>query len=88
MNQKSAWYMEMRFRKAMLENDTFFQDIVEVDETYVGGKPRKGRDGNSRRGGGTKKTPVVGVVEMGGRVVAQVMEVVNGENLKISFCQP
>jgi hypothetical protein len=49
--------------------------IVEADETYVGGKPRKGnkRDGDkpNRRGRGTRKTPVVGVVERGGRVIAR-----------------
>lgn len=39
---------------------------VEVDETYVGGKPRK-RAGSSKRGRGTSKQPVVALVERGGR---------------------
>ena len=68
-----------RIRNAMA-NDTFQQDllfgIVEADETYVGGRPRKGNnhgDDNqpkAKRGRGTSKTPVVGVMERGGRVVA------------------
>ena len=39
---------------------------VEVDETYVGGKPRK--KGVSKRGRGTKKAPVLAMVERGGKV--------------------
>lgn len=80
MNQKSAWYMQQRIRAAMLtEEGELLQGIIEADETYVGGKPRKTnrRDDNSKpnkRGRGTKKTPVIGVMERGGRVVARVAE--------------
>jgi len=44
--------------------------IVETDETYIGGKPRKGGpdDKNHPRGRGTNKIPVVGLVERGGKV--------------------
>jgi len=76
---KTAWRMLQQIRLAMgnAENQEFFDTIVEIDETYVGGKPRKKNnhkddddgDGNSgivtpnKRGRGTKKTPVVGVVD-------------------------
>ena len=54
VNQPSAWYMQQRIRKAMAENQaTWLSGIVEADETYVGGKPRKG---NKRQGG--PKNPV------------------------------
>lgn len=79
MRRPTVWSMMHRIRNAMA-NDTFQQDllfgIVEADETYVGGKPRKGNnhgdDGQpkAKRGRGTAKTPVVGVMERGGRVVA------------------
>lgn len=36
-----------------------FEAIVEINETYIGGKPRKG----NKHGRGTNKTPVVGVTE-------------------------
>jgi transposase-like protein len=78
-----------QIRKAManIEFKELFEGIVEVDETYIGGKPRKGnaildKDGNvvyrpkpnAKRGRGTKKTPVVGVKERSsGRVYAKVM---------------
>jgi hypothetical protein len=52
--------------KGMLKGD------VQIDETYVGGKPRRGvyREAH-KRGKGTDKTPVVAMVETGGQVVSQ-----------------
>ena len=51
--------------------------IVEMDEAYVGGKPRKRNrrddDTPSPRGRGTSKTPIVGAVERGGRVKAKMV---------------
>lgn len=84
MNQKSAWYMQQRIRAAMLsEESELLQGIVEADETYVGGKPRKANlrddDTPNKRGRGTKKTPVIGVVERGGRVVAKVADDLSGK---------
>ena len=50
--------------------------IVECDETYVGGKPRKGDGIIHKRGRGTRKTPVFAAVQRDGeirrRVVANV----------------
>jgi transposase-like protein len=82
---KTAWYLAMRVRCAMVEKDIELQNIVEMDEAYVGGKPRKmakNQDSNqptiatieNKRGRGTKKTPVVGIVERNGSVVLQVTE--------------
>ena len=48
VNQPSAWYMQQRIRQAMAENQAdWLSGIVEADETYVGGRPRKG---NQRKG--------------------------------------
>ncbi len=88
MNQKSAWYMQQRIRAAMADNRApLFQGIVEANETYVGGKPRKGkrRDDDdptsSPLGRCTKKVPVVGAVERGGKVAARVSHSVSGKAL-------
>jgi transposase-like protein len=77
LNQKSAWFMQQRIRAAMATGEgELLQGIVEADETYVGGKPRKGNRRDGPNGGGgmgkTNKTQVVGLVERGGRVVARV----------------
>jgi transposase-like protein len=63
--------------------------IVEVDETFVGGKAanrhrkdRDGGDGPVGRGGiGSGKVPVVGAVSRKGNVVARVIETVSTELL-------
>ena len=43
MNQKSAWYMQQRIRAEMAKKQSkiLLQGLIEADETYVGGKPRK-----------------------------------------------
>jgi transposase-like protein len=78
IRRATVWSMMHRARVAMA-NDPAQSDllhgIVEADETYVGGKPRKAnrkedRTWFNKRGRGTKKTPVLGVVERGGRVIA------------------
>lgn len=60
---KTAWRILHQIRKAMSnkEAEAFFNAIVEVDETYVGGKPRKGNKDDLPRKRG-RGTPVVGVI--------------------------
>lgn len=81
MRRPTVWSMMHRIRVAMAkdaEQSRLLHGIVEADETYIGGKPRKRnkRDddkngGNkSKRGRGTDKMPVIGAVERNGRVVA------------------
>lgn len=77
VNKNTAWYLAMRIRNAMTESTQreLLHGIVEMDETYIGGKPRKGNGGNRpKRGRGTSKTPVVGMVERGGDVKAKVVK--------------
>lgn len=83
---RSAWFMMHRIRYAL--RDPVFADklgegggTVEADETYIGGKPRKGT-GPHRRGRGTKKAPVVALVERGGRVRSQAVHNVTGKTLR------
>ncbi len=80
---KSAWHLAHRIRAAMKEKPQvgMLRGIIEVDETYVGGKPRK--DGTKhRRGKGTKKTPVLAIVERNGKAVSKPIDVVNSANLR------
>lgn len=73
---KTAWSVAHRIRKAMQDDGTLLCGIVEMDETYVGGKPRPENekdddDAGAPRGRGTKKTAVVGMAERGGKVKAK-----------------
>ena len=87
LNQKSAWYMQQRIRAAMAaEQAPLLQGIVEADEAYIGGKPRKRNkrsdDGpGAPRGRGTKKLPVIGAVERGGNVTARVATDLSGKGI-------
>lgn len=77
VNKDTAWRMGMKIREAMREQGQreLLTGLVEMDEAYIGGKPRKGGpDDKSKRGRGTKKIPVVGMIERGGKVRAKVMK--------------
>lgn len=92
---QTAWYNAMKVRCAMLDQGDLLEGIVEIDETYIGGKPRK-RYGVSKtaksysdkenpkqykRGRGTEKAKVVGIVQQGGNVVVKLHEKLTGQDL-------
>ena len=84
LTQPTALYLQQRIRAAMLTDAApLLYGIVEADETYIGGKPRRSNRPEDHkpnpRGRGTKKTPVVGVVERGGRVVAKMATDLSGK---------
>ena len=86
LNQKTAWYILTRIRSEMTKKgNLLLQGIIEADETYIGGKPRKPNKREdfepSKRGRGTDKTAVIGAVERGGKVVAQVAEKLTGRRI-------
>src|SRR5215470_15930832 len=63
VSYKTAWYLCHRIRAAMKEVDRPMLDgTVEVDETYVGGRPPRG----SKPGRGTPKEIVIGIRQRGG----------------------
>ncbi|MCH7923213.1 MAG: IS1595 family transposase [Nitrospinae bacterium] len=78
---KTAWYMAHRIRLAMQDDDDFcgkFRGIVEVDETYVGGK-RRGKRGR----GSANKVPVVAMRERtSGKVRMRALKNVSSSTLQ------
>jgi transposase-like protein len=81
---RSAWFMTHRIREAMKmpDGEPPLDGTVEVDETYVGGKPRKGT-GPHKRGRGTSKQPVMVLVERDGEGVhCTPIETVDRKNLR------
>lgn len=75
----TAWRMGHKIREMMNENgEIFLTEYVEIDETLVGGKQRGGK-----RGWGSDKPCVFGMVERGGQIKTVVVE-----NRKASTLMP
>lgn len=82
---RSAWHLTHRIRSAMRDNPlaSLLKGVIEVDETYIGGKPRKGGNREPhKRGRGTKKAPVMAMVEREGNVVSKPIKNVTAKTLK------
>jgi transposase-like protein len=77
---RAAWFMGHRLREAMRQEPMALNGIVEVDETYIGG-PRKRKPGRPAPGD-REKTPVMALVERGGRVRAVTLARVTGDNVQ------
>jgi transposase-like protein len=78
--EKTAWYMCHRVRAAMHDEDfRQLMGIVEIDETYIGGKQanRHAKDRAKYTGRGasnTGKTTVIGAISRKGNVVCKIIE--------------
>lgn len=86
---KTAWFMCHRIRYAMEEGPmkSLLEGKVEVDETYVGGKPRPGDGKVHKRGRGTSKTPVMVLVERGGRAISMPLKRVDANKLQMEIIE-
>jgi transposase-like protein len=66
VSYKTAWYLAHRIREAMQQDKSLkFSGVVEVDETYVGG-----RYDHRRKRLPHEKPSVMGIIERGGKVIA------------------
>lgn len=91
ISYKTAWYAQMRVRCAMVDKELQLDGLLEMDEAFVGGKPRKKYSIHnevanlsqitSKRGRGTKKIPFVGIAEKKGQVSTKVIKKLTGKNL-------
>jgi transposase-like protein len=81
---RTAWHLAHRIREAMKKNPlaAMLNGVVEVDETYVGGKPRKGDGQERKRGRGTTKQPVLVLVERNGGARVKPIENTTSKTLK------
>ena len=73
ITQKSAWFMLHRLREGMADPLGKLCGVVEADEAYFGGKTRNQHVRRRKQGYQKDKTPVIGMVERGGRVIASVV---------------
>lgn len=91
---KCAWRMLKQIRLAMgnTSGKKVIDTILEIDETYIGGKPRKRNKrkdngnggGGLKRGRGTKKTPVVGIVSRNDKKVFAKVALPNKRGQKLT----
>ncbi|HEY1656757.1 MAG TPA: IS1595 family transposase [Candidatus Sulfotelmatobacter sp.] len=89
---RSAWFMAHRIRYTMSQEplSSKLGGVVEIDETYVGGKRRHhqpqqvkpGVRAQDRLGPFDGKAPVVAVLQREGRVQSMHMQKVTAENLR------
>jgi transposase-like protein len=79
ITQKSAWFMLQKIRENFCcENEWKLNGEVEADETFVGGKNKNRHSDkkvkNSQGRSFKDKTPVLGMLERGGKVIAKVIK--------------
>ena len=81
---KTAWYMLHRIREACASGSFKFSRVVEVDETYIGGKEKNKHESKKLHAGRgpVGKTPVVGIKERDGKVSAKPMSNVNKRTME------
>lgn len=92
INRNTAWYLQMRVRKAMQDDQDrdLFTGIVEVDETYIGGKKANHskkkrqlrRDNRLQITGVQDKQAVIGLLERNGRIRLQAIEKARGKTIR------
>lgn len=86
ITQKTAWFINHRIREMFKDTaPEMLKGIVEVDETFVGGK-NNNRHANKKRNyevDGDEKIPVLGLIERGGKIKTFVVP-----NTKAEILQP
>jgi transposase-like protein len=90
ITQKSAWFVLHRLREACGGRDlTKLAGIIEIDETFVGGKEANKHESKKLHAGrGTVgKTPVLGMRERGGRTVAMPIDGTDAQTIQDAILQ-
>ena len=81
---RTAWYMLHRIREACASGEFRLDNIVEMDEAYIGGREANKHASKKLRAGRgpVGKVPVMGARERGGATVAKPVKDADGETAK------
>lgn len=87
VNKNTAWYLQKRIRRAMNEDDTLLQGLIEADESYIGGSlvnkhEKLKQERQYARAGMEHKTPVLGMLERKGKIIVRVLDKAWGKEIK------
>jgi transposase-like protein len=92
VTQKTAWFMLQRIRACFcIENNNELEGIVECDETFIGGKNKnrhKDKKVKNSQGRSFKdKTPVMGMLQRGGKMNAFVVPDTKRNSIQPLICR-
>ena len=92
VTQKTAWVMLHRIRESCYcENHHILDGEVELDETFIGGKNKNRHHDkkvkNSQGRSFKDKTPVFGMLERGGNMIARVVKNTSSKQLTPLICK-
>lgn len=84
VTQKTAWFLSHRIRESMKQRDGLFSGVVEVDETYIGGKEKNKHTSKKFRAGrgAVGKMPVFGMRQRQGMMKAFPVQAADKETLQ------
>jgi len=92
LNRKRILRALAKIRMVMIQDvPDVFSGTIEVDETYIGGqwknKRKSQRKIQAKRGRGTLKTPIFGILCRGGKVWAKVVPDVEAKTIMSIICR-
>ncbi len=84
ITQKSAWFVLHRLREACGKDLERLRGMVEIDETFIGGKESNKHEKDKLKigRGAVGKTPVLGMRERGGKTLAMPIETCSIEEIQ------